>query len=405
MTARAESFGRIGLSLSTVETWCAGAALVSVAVEPVIGAAAALAFLLSGMMLMAARPATVVSELLRAWPILALPVFATISFVWSDVPSASLRYGLQLTITFAIAILVARRLPPGQFLGIAVATLGVVMVLSVFTGAYRADGGALTGYYSSKNAMGSAAALFTVLAVGVAVGAGQSPGRRIGLGLAAAFGVLAVLLAQSMSAVLSLSMGVAALVAVALLRPLSPRARVVAALFCLLFAVYACILVTANAEAIAGFVLDATGKDVTLTGRTDLWAIARDLIAERPVLGIGYQAFWVHGNPAAEELWYIFGIESRSGFHFHNTYLSNAVEIGLAGLALQVVLLAGVGWRSGRLALSGADGMSPVLFAVSVMVLAITPIEVPVFFQFNLQTLMLVAILVYATDGLRARRG
>ena len=85
----------------------------------------------------------------------------------------------------------------------------------------------------------------------------------------------------------------------------------------------------------------STGKDVTLTGRTDLWAVAFQEIAERPVLGTGFQAFWVQGNPLAEELWAMFGIDSRSGFHFHNTLLSNAVEIGIVGVALQAVVFFG----------------------------------------------------------------
>ena len=39
----------------------------------------------------------------------------------------------------------------------------------------------------------------------------------------------------------------------------------------------------------------ATGKDATLTGhRTELWAIAYDLISHNPLTGYGYGAFWVN---------------------------------------------------------------------------------------------------------------
>ena len=37
--------------------------------------------------------------------------------------------------------------------------------------------------------------------------------------------------------------------------------------------------------------LDLTGKDITLTGRTDLWTVALVQISERPLLGVGFQAF------------------------------------------------------------------------------------------------------------------
>ncbi|MBF9030319.1 O-antigen ligase family protein [Rhodobacterales bacterium HKCCE3408] len=403
MPARAGEFGRIGLQLSMVESWLAAAAVMAVVVEPVIGSLGALAFLLAGISLLAARPADAASELLRAWPILVLPAFATVSLVWSDVPAASLRYGLQLFVTFAIAIIVARRLSPDRFLRVIFVTLGLVVMLSVAAGNYRSGTGALTGFYASKNAMGGAAAIFTVLSAGLAFGR-SSTSAKAGFVLAAGFGLLAVLLAQSMSALLSVAMGISALIAVAILRPLSLRGRIVGTLFCVLIGAYASIQVAAHSDAIAAFVLDATGKDVTLTGRTDLWRIALDRIGERPLLGVGYQAFWVPGNPAAEDLWYAFGIESRSGFHFHNTYLSNAVEIGLIGLGVQVLLLAAIGIQSARLAITGRDGLSPGLFALAVMVLSITPIEVPIFFQFSLHTVMMIVILIYAMDGLNARR-
>lgn len=403
-TARTISLGRVAIGQDKAEIWLAAAALLALTVEPVIGALGALAFLMAGLALMAMRPAATMSDLLRSWPILVLPAVAVLSLAWSQAPSASLRHGLQLLITFAIAVVVARSLPPRTFLALLFAALGLIVLASVTTGHYRSGTGALTGYYASKNAMGGAAAMFAILAGGLALASARSLPTRFGYAMAAGLGLFAVVLAQSMSALLSVTMGFCALLAVAALRPLSPGARTVGALICLLFVAYVSVWVAANIDAVAAYILDRTGKDVTLTGRTVLWDIAVGFIAERPLLGVGYQAFWVPGNPPAEALWHAFGIESRTGFHFHSVYLSNAVEIGLVGLAVQIALLAAIGFRTGRLALSGHDGLSPVLFALSVMVLSITPIEVPVFFQFNLQTVSLIAILIYANDGLRARR-
>jgi exopolysaccharide production protein ExoQ len=99
------------------------------------------------------------------------------------------------------------------------------------------------------------------------------------------------------------------------------------------------VLLIVHIDAVSAAILAATGKDITLTGRTDLWRIGLEQIAERPWLGTGYQAFWQPGNPEAEHLWRAFGIASRTGFHFHNLYLSNAVEIGIPGAALQAVFL------------------------------------------------------------------
>ena len=78
--------------------------------------------------------------------------------------------------------------------------------------------------------------------------------------------------------------------------------------------------------------LGAFGKDATLTGRTYLWAEGLAAARENPFLGVGYQAYWVQGFPEAERLWEEFYIGSRSGFHFHNTYIEVLVELGFVGL-------------------------------------------------------------------------
>jgi exopolysaccharide production protein ExoQ len=75
-------------------------------------------------------------------------------------------------------------------------------------------------------------------------------------------------------------------------------------------------------------------KDPTLTGRTYLWQRASDLIAEKPVLGKGFDAFWVQGNTDAEGLWRYAGITSREGFNFHNTFIDILVQLGWFGLTV-----------------------------------------------------------------------
>ena len=47
------------------------------------------------------------------------------------------------------------------------------------------------------------------------------------------------------------------------------------------------------ADNLSGSFLGAFGKDATLTGRTEIWAQARVAWDENPILGVGYQQFWV----------------------------------------------------------------------------------------------------------------
>jgi O-antigen ligase len=97
--------------------------------------------------------------------------------------------------------------------------------------------------------------------------------------------------------------------------------------------------------------------DPTFTGRSDIWDFALTAVAERPILGHGYAAFWddVKERETAK------GAEwSVTAAHSHNSYLDLAVTIGLPGLSLCVLVfvfaplgnfhLAQDGSRSGALA-------------------------------------------------------
>ena len=82
------------------------------------------------------------------------------------------------------------------------------------------------------------------------------------------------------------------------------------------------------------FILGIFGKDSTLTGRTYLWEQGWNAAQKSPILGVGYAAYWVQGFAEAERLWNEFYITTRTGFHFHNTYIEALVELGFVGVAL-----------------------------------------------------------------------
>ena len=78
--------------------------------------------------------------------------------------------------------------------------------------------------------------------------------------------------------------------------------------------------------------VEATGRDTTLTGRTELWDDVLRIAADHPILGVGYGSFWI-GN--THNLWdkHIWGPTQG-----HNGYVDVYVELGIVG----VLLLAGV---------------------------------------------------------------
>jgi O-antigen ligase len=106
------------------------------------------------------------------------------------------------------------------------------------------------------------------------------------------------------------------------------------------------VLVTGNWENI----LLGMGRDPTLSGRTDLWELAIELISERPGLGYGYQGFWQKGG-GAEIIWKAEGYKPP---HAHNGFVNITLDLGLIGLFLFLLTIAvtyfrAIAWlRSGR---------------------------------------------------------
>jgi exopolysaccharide production protein ExoQ len=72
-----------------------------------------------------------------------------------------------------------------------------------------------------------------------------------------------------------------------------------------------------------------TGKDQTFSGRTAIWAIVNEHIAQRPILGSGYGAYWVLSpeSPSME-------MQRRLSFYpteGHNGYLDVINDLGYVG--------------------------------------------------------------------------
>jgi len=85
------------------------------------------------------------------------------------------------------------------------------------------------------------------------------------------------------------------------------------------------------------------GKDLTLTGRTQIWTSALESIAKRPLLGYGYQAFWL--GLEGESYRVILDVEWVLA-QAQNGYLDVLLEMGVAGLVV-VLLVFGFAFRDG----------------------------------------------------------
>lgn len=85
------------------------------------------------------------------------------------------------------------------------------------------------------------------------------------------------------------------------------------------------------------FVFKATGRDLSLSGRTDLWGLMWTEAMKHPWLGTGYGGFWLGLEGMSGQIAYLV----RWGYpgQAHNGYLDIFNELGLTGILLLLAFL------------------------------------------------------------------
>ncbi|KKB75810.1 hypothetical protein VW35_18735 [Devosia soli] len=391
---------RLSFNLATMLTFGAFAALV---LNAMFGPLAALTFMACGAFLLVSNVHQSLDSLQRWWPVLILPAWCILTALWSQYPANSFRYGLQLTFTLVVAIAITGRISTATLMRMMFVVYGIGVIASILFGR-TGTGGAWLGVFGSKNAFAAHIAVFMLIAVAVAADR-YSPWflRALGLVGAAASGPL-LALAQSAGAILMVAPCLAIILLTLLTTRLSGMQKLFLAVMLAIGLAAMALLVIVAGDTLMAEVLEGSGKDATLTGRTDLWATGLGYIAERPFQGLGYRSFWVVGFAPAEELWAMFDVPSGAGFNFHNTYISNAVEIGLFGLGLQILIIYGGALAMGAYTFFRPNAPNALLLALQMLMILRSFIEVEVFFEFSIRSIMGVATLIYAGQGIFALR-
>jgi exopolysaccharide production protein ExoQ len=261
------------------------------------------------------------------WPLLALAALACLSTAWSVEPLVTLRRSAGLLVTTVLAIYLGERYSIEAFVRLLARTLCLMMMLVLVLYAvapeyvidYSAYGGAWKGLSAYKNTFGEHMAVAVLLLVLVRFHR-FSWARYVFLLIAAGL----LLLSRSATAVVC---GVLGLAAIPLWRLVRGKQRFVvylllALMFCL--GIY-CVL------AFPEPLFQILGRDATLTGRTRLWDILLPVIANRPILGYGYAAFWAGLKPEVLSVWIAAG---RLVPIADNGYIDLCLSLGAVGVGL-----------------------------------------------------------------------
>ena len=282
------------------------------------------------------------SKKVRAAPlVIALGIggFLVLSAAWSVSSVDSLVYGSMAAGNIVIACVLAAELTLRQIAQMLLRVITVMVVAGMLASVLGYDqvrdfdpharpnflgGQPIRGFFQHNIMAGFFAASGAALALSLLRGV-----RRI-----AVLGTLVAFVLLTGSATGFLLMAAAALVVPAAKRVV-PKVRAAT-----LFAVGlpAAAVFGAVAWQVWVPVLEALGRDPTLTGRTILWNWGYQAVAERPVLGWGFGAYFrsPYGDLPSLYVPQFFQYEIA---HYHNSYIQTAVDLGIIGLLILLLVL------------------------------------------------------------------
>ncbi|MGL5363769.1 MAG: O-antigen ligase family protein [Bosea sp. (in: a-proteobacteria)] len=85
--------------------------------------------------------------------------------------------------------------------------------------------------------------------------------------------------------------------------------------------------------------LQAISPGQTFTGRTELWGFAFDRLAQRPIIGFGFEGFWGSDQVRFAEIGEFEAGIAQGMVHGHNSYVDAVIGLGIPGLVLVMLVL------------------------------------------------------------------
>ncbi len=271
----------------------------------------------------------------RAWAVavlVALPVgWACASKSWSIMPDDTGRraFALVLTTLFGFglgAAFTGRRMVQviaAAGLGLAAGSLVMSVALPRYGVETLVNIGCWRGLWDTKNAL---AAFMAIGALAAACAATLSDGRRTLWWAAFGLCLFDLLMSRGKTSLMCLLLGLALLAVFSLARR-GPARAVLAVWTSGAVGLAAGLLAFVTPDAL----FHAIGKDPTLTGRTQIWAAVLGQVAQRPLTGFGFAAFWTKSSVPAKV------VARQTGWaapEAHNGWLDLLAQVGCIGAIL-----------------------------------------------------------------------
>jgi len=269
---------------------------------------------------------------LRMPALVALLLVTVASVLWSIDAGLTMRRAVAVVMTTGLGLHLANRYNWQEMLTLFgliwffLAALSFVISIGMPAIGLEQEGdhaGAWRGLWFQKNALGGhmsrSAFLFAFL-----ISASPDLRKIWVVGLLMSVGL--VLLTTSKTALIGMLLGFAILATGLLMKRGARLALVISWLTVVFTGVLGAVLVFQPE-----LLVSVLGRDLTLTGRTDIWEALGYVIAERPWLGHGYGAFWGIGSGPAD---YVKDLVQWDVPTAHNGWMETWLSVGLVGMGL-----------------------------------------------------------------------
>ena len=259
-----------------------------------------------------------------------LLILILFSILWSADMASSLNLIRGLIRIYLLAIFLAMRYSFQEQIRFVSLGLGTTAVLSIifplipsFGGIHTAPelAGMWSGIFGHKNELGYMMAWTAGVFLHLALSESRFRWLRLSIfGLS----ICLIILSRSTTSLIIVLTMIALLPLYKLSTNNNYKLQIVAISFVLMLLISGSILIFGNAEIIVG----SSGKDLTFSGRTDLWEPVLTKVLERPLFGYGYAGFW--NSPVASNIRLTHEWASNS----HNGFLEIMLDVGLGGFII-----------------------------------------------------------------------